>query len=207
MEFHNLTLFMAAALTLNITPGPDMLYVISRSVSEGKISGIISAFGIMAGCMVHMLAIAFGLTAFLTAVPAAYNVIKYLGAAYLVYLGIKKLFGKNNIKFEENSDRLGLKKVFLQGMLTNVLNPKVALFFLAFLPQFITPGENARIQLILLGLMFDISGTTVNILVATFASKIGDTLKDKLQHSSIFKWLTASVFIGLGIRLAFLKRN
>jgi threonine/homoserine/homoserine lactone efflux protein len=207
MDLHNVILFMAAGLTLNITPGPDMLYVITRSVSEGRLSGIVSAFGIMAGCIVHTLAIAFGLTAFLLAVPTAYDIIKYLGAAYLVYLGIKKLFAKNNINIEENSGRIGLKRVFLQGMLTNVLNPKVALFFLAFLPQFITPGENTRMQLIILGMMFNISGTTVNVLVASFASRIGVTLKNKLLNSSIFKWITASVFIGLGVRLAFLNKE
>lgn len=147
------------------------------------------------------------LTGLLLAVPTAYDIIRYLGAAYLVYLGIKVLLTGYKLESAQNSNKPNLKKVFFQGMLTNVLNPKVALFFLAFLPQFISPSENITQQLLFLGVVFNINGTIVNIIVALFADKIGKYLKLKLTNSGILKWISASIFIGLGLRLAFLERK
>jgi threonine/homoserine/homoserine lactone efflux protein len=208
VELHNLTLFILAGLLLNITPGPDLMYIVTRSISEGKWAGIVSALGVTAGCIFHILAVSFGLSGLLLAIPAAYDIIKYLGAAYLVYLGLKLIIKGNDYVFEKKgSGRVPLKNVFYQGMLTNVLNPKVALFFLAFLPQFIYPGGDVTLQLLVLGLVFNINGTVVNLLVALTASRLGEFLKSKLKNSNVFKWISASVFIGLGLRLALLERK
>ena len=203
----NLALFMLATITLNLTPGPDMMYVIARSVTEGKKAGIASAFGIAGGTVFHTLAVALGLSSLLLAVPTAYDIIKYIGGAYLVYLGIKILIKKQRIEIDENTKKVSIKSVFYQGMITNLFNPKVALFFLAFLPQFIEPSGNVTLQIIFLGILFNTSGTIVNIIVALTASRLGRLLKDKLNNSSIFKWISASVYIGLGIRLVLQERK
>lgn len=203
----NLILFIIAALTLNLTPGPDILFVITRSVAEGKKSGIASSLGIAAGSLVHTALIAFGLSSLLLAVPTAYEIIKYAGAAYLVYLGVKIILTKQKLGEKIEAKNTSIKSVFWQGMVTNMLNPKVALFFLAFLPQFIEPTGNITLQIIFLALLFNLSGTTVNIIVALTASRLGKFLKRRLNNSSIFKWITGSVFIGLGIRLALLERK
>jgi threonine/homoserine/homoserine lactone efflux protein len=206
-DINNIALFMLATITLNITPGPDMMYVITRSVSEGKKQGIVSALGISTGTIFHILAVSLGLSAFLLAVPTAYDIIKYAGAAYLVYIGIRVLFNKNKIEGDTAGDKKSIRSVFIQGVVTNVFNPKVALFFLAFLPQFADQSGNIPLQVITLGILFNISGTIVNVIVALTASRLGKILKNKLNNSSLFKWISASVFIGLGIRLALLDRK
>lgn len=206
-ELNNIILFILAGLTLNITPGPDMMFVITRSVAESARSGVVSSLGIAAGSVFHTLAVALGLSALLMAVPAAYEVIKYTGAAYLVYLGLKMLFSKQSLKLSDDKKPVKMHSVFLQAMVTNIFNPKVALFFLAFLPQFVNPVGNITLQLTLLGLLFNFNGTIVNIFVALSAGRLGKFIKLKLNNSSVFKWITASVFIGLGIRLALLERK
>jgi len=199
---------MTASLALNITPGPDMLYVITRSAAEGKRSGIVSSLGISSGTIIHILAVALGLSAFLLAVPTAYDIIRYIGAAYLLYLGIRAITKKNTSALPNGEPiNKNLHSVYWQGFLTNLFNPKVALFFLAFLPQFIDPAGNVPFQVVMLGVMFNISGTIVNVAVALTASRLGKVLKQKLNNSSIFKWVTGSVFIALGIRLALLERK
>jgi threonine/homoserine/homoserine lactone efflux protein len=205
-DINNIVLFMLATITLNITPGPDMMYVITRSVAEGRKSGIASALGISAGTIFHMFAVAFGLSALLLAVPTAYDIIRYIGAGYLVYLGIRVIFSKHQFESDDKKSK-SIRSVFLQGMLTNLFNPKVALFFLAFLPQFIDSSQNIPLQVIFLGVMFNISGTIVNIIVALSASRLGKLLKTRLSDSTLFKWITGSVFIALGIRLALLERK
>jgi threonine/homoserine/homoserine lactone efflux protein len=152
--------------------------------------------------------VAFGLSGLLLAVPTAYDIIKYIGGAYLVYLGIKMLITKRKIEAENSGKKKSISSVFYQGMLTNLLNPKVALFFLAFLPQFINRSSpNITFQILFLAVLFNISGTIVNIIVALTASRLRGFLKNKLNNSSIFRWISASVFIGLGIRLALLERK
>src|SRR5687768_15666096 len=138
MELHNFWLFALASLMLNITPGNDMLFVATRSTGQGIKAGIVSSLGIMAGCMVHILAAVVGLSAIIAQSAVAFSIIKYLGAAYLIYLGLRALLNRKPSAFAMNKvDKQPLPKIFWQGVLTNILNPKVALFFLAFLPQFI----------------------------------------------------------------------
>ncbi len=207
-EIQNILLFMLAGITLNFTPGPDMMYVITRSVTEGRYAGIASAFGIAGGTIIHTLAVAFGLTGLLLAVPSAYVIIKLVGAAYLVYLGFRTLFKRQKDGSLISGNKKSIKSIFYQGVLTNVFNPKVALFFLAFLPQFIDPSKGSiALQIILLGLIFNTTGTIVNVIVAITASRLGNKLKTKLNNSSLFKWIAGTVFISLGIRLALLERK
>ena len=208
IDLPNLLLFMAAGLALNLTPGPDMLYVIARSVGQGRAAGLASAFGIAAGCCVHILAVTFGLAGLMAAVPAVYELVKYAGAAYLIYLGVRTLIRRDAEQSASGIDEASPRRVFLQGVITNVLNPKVALFFLAFLPQFVDRTQgNISIQLISLGMLFNTSGTIVNVIVALAASHTGERFKARVQSSAFFRWLTGEVFIGLGLRLALLERK
>jgi threonine/homoserine/homoserine lactone efflux protein len=189
--------FLTAGLLLNITPGPDMLYVIARSAGQGRAAGIVSALGIGVGCFFHICAVAFGLAEILRTVPLAYEVVRYSGAAYLIWLGARMLAKKPEGPVTVQA--ASLRRIFGQGVLTNVLNPKVALFFLAFLPQFIDPHLPAARQVVTLGLIFDTSGTIVNLAVAMAAGAARAFLP------SGFRYVTGGVFLALGLRLGFQK--
>ena len=206
-DANSLLIFMIATVTLNLTPGPDMLYVIARSIGQGRAAGIASALGITAGCFVHIFAVTFGLASLMVAVPTAYEIVKFAGAAYLIYLGVRTLTTRQSKKAERPIKEASLRTIFLQGVVTNVLNPKVALFFLAFLPQFVSRGSNVAAQIIFLGVLFNISGTIVNVIVALVASYTGVQFKNRIGNSSLFRWLTGGIFIGLGVRLALLQRR
>ena len=207
-DTQQLLLFMAAALALNITPGPDMLYVIARSSSEGRGAGIASALGIGAGTLVHIAALALGLSALLAAVPLAYDVIRWAGALYLVWLGVRAIRDAGEMSERVALEPASRRAIFRQGMVTNVLNPKVALFFLAFLPQFVDPARgNPVLQIVALGLLFDLSGTLVNLAVALAASRVaqwGQRLSSerRTRRIVILRRLTGAIFIALGARLA-----
>ena len=209
MEINTFLLFAFASLVLNITPGADMLYVATRSTSQGVKAGIVSAFGIMAGCIVHLVAAVAGLSAIIANSATAFSIIKYSGAAYLFYLGLQSFFSKQN-KFELKTDlvRKSLSSIFWQGAITNVLNPKVALFFLAFLPQFINiKTGDVKWQIFLLGTWFNISGTIVNILVALVFGRMGNWFA---KRQWFIKWqnkITGLVLIGLGIKVAISSRK
>ena len=202
-----LLLFMIATVTLNVTPGPDMLYVIARSVGQGRAAGIVSALGIAAGCCVHLLAVTFGLASLMKAVPTAYEIVKFTGAAYLIYLGVRTFTSRRQKNSAKSIEEARLRTIFAQGVITNVLNPKVALFFLAFLPQFVHRENNVAAQIIFLGVLFNTSGTLVNIIVALVASYTRSQFETRIRNSSVFRWLTGSIFIGLGVRLALLRRK
>ena len=198
--------FMVAALLLNLAPGPDMLYVIGRSVGQGRKAGIVSALGIFAGCWVHILAAALGIAAILRSSPLAFNLIRYAGAAYLVYLGIRMLVQRSNLAGRQLAPE-PLKTIFRQGVITNVLNPKVAIFFLAFLPQFINEARgNVIWSILLLGLIFNVGGTLVNLVVAYAGGSLGAVLRRNEHVARFQQWFTGMVFIGLGARLAFQRR-
>src|ERR671937_886884 len=169
---HTLALFMLAALALNLTPGPDMLYVTARSVSDGRRAGIVAALGIGAGTLVHITALALGLAALLAAVPLAYDVLRIAGAVYLLVIGVRLLFRPRRASATAVVAPASHKTIFAQAVVTNVLNPKVALFFLAFLPQFVDAAAGPPVpQILLLGLLFNIQGTLVNVAVALLASR------------------------------------
>ena len=209
ISMNDFLLFAFASLMLNITPGNDMLYVATRSTSQGIKAGIVSALGVTGGCIVHLLAAVIGLSAIIANSAVAFDIIKYVGAAYLVYLGIRSILSRQNkFSINEKIERKSLSKLFWQGVLTNVLNPKVALFFLAFLPQFIHPEKgNASLQILLLGLWFNFSGTVVNCIVALLFGKLGNWLADK---QAFIKWqnkVTGLLLIGLGIKVALSSRK
>jgi threonine/homoserine/homoserine lactone efflux protein len=185
-----------------------MLYVSTRSLTQGRRAGVISALGIAAGSVVHTVAIASGLAALLHAVPLAYDIVRFAGAAYLIWLGVQALRNKAGPVSGKPLDRASEWTIFRQGAVTNVLNPKVALFFLAFLPQFVDPQHGSvALQIVVLGCLFNCSGTLVNIAVAYLAASAGRWLGTSGSAGKIFQWLTASVFIGLGLRLALGERK
>jgi threonine/homoserine/homoserine lactone efflux protein len=199
----SLALFMTASLAVNVAPGPDMLYVSTRSLTQGRRAGVISALGIAAGAAVHTIAIASGLAALLHAMPLAYEIVRFAGAAYLIWLGVQALRGKAGPAADRSLDRASEWAIFRQGAVTNILNPKVALFFLAFLPQFADPGQGSvALQIVMLGCLFNLSGTLVMIGVAYLAASAGRWLGTRGYAERTLRWLTASVFIGLGLRLA-----
>jgi threonine/homoserine/homoserine lactone efflux protein len=205
---HALLVFLAAALALNVTPGPDMLYVVARSTGEGRRAGIASALGIGAGTLVHIAALALGLSALLATMPLAYDAIRWAGAAYLVWLGVGAIRGARRAGPAVVVERAPLGRVFRQGVVTNVLNPKVALFFLAFLPQFVDPARGSPVrQIVTLGLLFDLSGTLVNHAVAVGASGAAAWLQARRGGRSargvvLLRRATGLMFIALGVRLA-----
>jgi threonine/homoserine/homoserine lactone efflux protein len=155
MDWSNLALFFAASWMLIITPGPDMIYVITRGISQGRKAGMISAVGVTLGILVHTVFAAFGLAIILRTSALAFLAVKFAGAGYLIFLGVKTLIDKSDFKLSRDTPKDGFRKIFVQGILSNVLNPKIALFFLAFLPQFVNPGHgSASIQMVYLGLTF-----------------------------------------------------
>ena len=180
-----------------------MLYVAARGASEGRTAGIASALGIGAGTLVHITLVAVGLAALLAAVPVAYLVVRIAGAAYLIYLGVRAIRSRSSLTLQD-IEPAPLPTVFTQGVLTNVLNPKVALFFLAFLPQFVDPARgNPVTQIVFLGLVFDLTGTLVNLGVAVGASRAASRLRQASRAGEILQKLTGALFVGLGLRLAF----
>lgn len=202
--------FLIAALALNLAPGPDMLYVLGRSLGQGRKAGVVSALGIFAGCLVHIAAAALGLAALLRASAVAFNVIRYAGAAYLVYLGVRMLLSKdahNALSSGNSLPPASLSRIFTQGIISDVLNPKVAMFFVAFLPQFVNPARGpVAFQVVVLGLILDVGGTLVNLGVAFFAGEIGNRLRQSTRAARLQRWFTGSVFIGLGVRLGLARR-
>jgi threonine/homoserine/homoserine lactone efflux protein len=198
--------FLVAALALNIAPGPDMLYVIGRSVGQGRKAGIVSSLGVFVGCWVHILAAAFGIAALLRSSPVAFNVVRYAGAAYLIYLGIRMLAQKTDLTSRQlKTESLGA--IFRQGAITNMLNPKVAIFFLAFLPQFIDAHRGSvALQIIVLGLIFNIGGTLVNLAVAYGGGTLGELLRRNQSVARLQRRFTGLIFVGLGLRLAWQRR-
>ena len=198
---------MAAGLALNLTPGPDMLYVAARSTSEGRAAGIVSSLGIATGTLFHIAAVALGLSALLAAVPVAYTVVRVAGAIYLIYLGVRALATQSPVVKREIT-HAPLATIFRQGAITNILNPKVALFFLAFLPQFVDPARgSAAGQIIILGLIFDTSGTIVNAVVALGASRAAERMRANGRAGNVLRKFTGVIFIGLGLRIAFASRR
>jgi threonine/homoserine/homoserine lactone efflux protein len=198
---HDLLLFVLSALLLNITPGPDTLYIVGRSSTQGFEAGAVAALGIGAGIMVHVSAAALGLSAILAASAEAFAVVKLVGAAYLVYVGVSLL--RFRAATADNPQRAALRTVFVQGFWTNVLNPKVALFFLAFLPQFVDADAPSKAAAFLfLGCLFNFNGTLWNLFVAWSAARVGRSLGNSIW----FNRTVGALFVYLGARLAFAGR-
>lgn len=207
MAYQDFLLFAFATLMLNLTPGADMIYVATRSTTQGTKAGIVSALGIAGGCLVHTFAAVVGLSVLISESALAFNVVKFLGVGYLCYLGITSLVSKDSMSAQAKLETTPLKKIFWQGVYTNILNPKVALFFLAFLPQFAdTQSEDFKWQVLGLGAWFNVSGTLVNVLVAVLFGKAGSYLNQLPHFSRIQNKITGGMMLGLGVYLAFAKR-
>lgn len=201
----DLALFMVAGWILIITPGPDTAYIIGRGVQLGWRGGFAAAVGIASGCLVHVFGAALGLSAIIATSSMAFTVVKLAGAAYLIYIGVKMLLSRGSTLNVETTDKVvTLREVFWQGALTNILNPKVALFFLAFLPQFVAADAPSKpLAFLTLGLIFVVNGTLYCLGVAAFAAKVGGLLK---RSQNALKWIDRALgglFVALGVRLAF----
>ena len=204
----HLALFIASGLLLNITPGQDTLYILGRTVSQGRRAGVLSVVGIISGAIIHTLAAAFGLAAILAASASAFVVIKFAGAAYLAYLGIRMILsgpetaGAESSTFDKDSDW----SIYRAGLLSNVLNPKVALFFMAFLPQFVAPTADSRVLAFLfLGAVFIFNGTLWCLFLVWAASAMNRRLRGRPSSGLLLKRAVGAMFVGLGVRLAVSK--
>jgi RhtB (resistance to homoserine/threonine) family protein len=204
---HDFGLFLVAGLLLNLTPGPDTVYILARSVAQGREAGIASALGICVGSIFHTCAAALGLSAILATSALAFGAIKLLGGAYLIFLGIKMVLDRRkHLSLPSHFRRRTIAAAFRQGVVTNILNPKVALFFLAFLPQFIDPASNIKVlAFLILGFAFVTSGTIWCLVLAWFASAFSERLR---TNETITQWLNrtgGALFVFLGLRLATAK--
>ena len=204
---HDFGLFLAAGILLNLTPGPDTVYILGRSIAQGREAGVASALGISLGSIFHTCAAALGLSAILATSAIAFGTIKLIGGTYLIFFGVKMILDRRKqLSLPSNFRRRTTTAAFRQGVLTNILNPKVALFFLAFLPQFIDPASNAKVlAFILLGLTFVTTGTIWCLILAWFASVFSERLR---ANDTISQWLNrtaGALFIFLGARLATAK--
>ncbi len=196
--------FIIAGILLNLTPGADTMYILTRSITQGRRAGIYSVLGITTGGLIHTALAAFGLSIVLAKSAFTFNMIKYIGVAYLVYLGIKMILDRNNL-FDNKTQKIettDLFKIYRQGLLTNVLNPKVALFFLSLLPQFINPQyANGTIPFLILGVTFMTTGTIWCLMLAYAASLITQTLRNHDRIGKTMQKISGLLFIGLGIKI------
>jgi threonine/homoserine/homoserine lactone efflux protein len=208
LDTTSFALFFVASWALIVTPGPDMLYVITRGIAQGRRAGLHSAFGVTLGIFVHTLLAALGLAALLQTSAIAFLVIKYIGAAYLIYLGIQSFRDKGGFANGDSQNAIAAQAILWQGFISNVTNPKVAIFFLAFLPQFVHPERGSFfLQMLTLGLLFALFGIAFLSVVGYFAGQIGSWCSKKPKLVNRFRWLTGGVLIGLGVRLAFVERQ
>jgi len=203
----NLLLFALASLIMVLSPGPNMIYLISRSLSQGKRAGIISLLGVICGFLFHILMVSFGLTAIFFAVPYAFFVIKFLGIAYLLYLAYTTVKSKNKIFDTHQNLKIDKPaKLFNIGLSTNILNPKMAIFYLSFFPQFIKPEYGSILgQSFLLGTIQIIISFTINLLIVLSAAKMAKWFSKKPIWLRIQKWFMASVLTGLAVKMALTK--
>lgn len=207
IDFRTYTVFVVSALAVIAAPGPDIFYVLSRAISGGKRIGSISAFGIASGEVLHTLLAIFGLAALLQASAAAFLIVKYIGAVYLVYLGMRAIRERNGVALE--SLRLVSDwRVFRQGVLTNLFNPKAVLFYVSFLPQFVSPIHgHAQLQLVFLGVTFAVLDLICLMALACSAGHVNAWLTRKPQNARRVRMATGTLLVGLGVRLAFTERN
>jgi len=204
LDPHALTLFLVTALLILVVPGPAVLYITARSIDQGRLAGLVSVLGVATGSLVHVAAAAFGLSALLLSSAVAFSAVKYLGAAYLVYLGVRKLLVKEELQPLDTGREQNFSRTYLQGIVVNVLNPKTALFFFAFLPQFVNPSRGAvALQIMLLGAIFTVMGVLSDGSYALLAGTLGGWLKGNLRALRAQRYFAGTVYIGLGLTTAF----
>jgi threonine/homoserine/homoserine lactone efflux protein len=196
----SLAIFAAASLALAVVPGPAVLYIVAQSVDQGRLAGLFSAGGIAVGGLVHVVAATIGLSSLLASSATAFTIVKYAGAAYLILLGIRRLLTREELEDEMVRSPQTRRRLFVNGVVVNVLNPKTALFFLAFLPQFVDPDTGAAwLQILALGLLFVAIALCSDSLWALAAGTLGSWLRRSSWYLGVKRWLTGTVFIGLGL--------
>jgi len=204
IDLHSYLLFVGASVVLVIAPGPDMAYMLGRTIAQGRRAGVLAAVGINVGAYVHVLAAVLGLSAILATSSVAFTVVKWIGACYLVWIGIQAIAGRSGpLRLDDKGASREGRTIFWQGFLSDVLNPKVAIFFLAFLPQFVDVGNsNQTLQLLILGVTVNMIAISINLVLVYFASAATVGLR---KNAAITTWLNRAVgamFVSLGIRLA-----
>ncbi|GLI40089.1 LysE family translocator [Geobacter hydrogenophilus] len=206
MTLYTLLCFLGASIALTVAPGPDNIFVMTQGIARGRKPAIVTAIGMCSGVTVHTTAAAFGISAVFYSSAIAFTVVKSAGAAYLLYLAFKTLKERSAIRLSA-ADDLPAAALFRRGFIMNVLNPKVAMFFLAFLPQFVAPAAGrVPLQMLLLGLIFMVQSVVLFCLLGYFAGSIGSFILARPRIARYFDWLTAGVFLSLGVRLALAER-
>jgi threonine/homoserine/homoserine lactone efflux protein len=202
-EWSSLGLFAVAALVLLLTPGPAVLYIVTRSIDQGWRAGLVSVLGVHVGTLAHIFAAAAGLSALLAASATAFGVVKYLGAVYLIYIGVRRLRDRESRMIREGGAPTRLRRAFVDGVVVNVLNPKTGLFFLAFLPQFVTEARgHVGEQIVALGVVFVLLGAVTDSLYALTASSAARWLRGQPRFLAGERWVTGGLYISLGLAAA-----
>jgi threonine/homoserine/homoserine lactone efflux protein len=202
-DLTHLPLFLLASAILLLTPGPAVLYIIARSVDQGRRAGLVSVCSIEVGNFMHVIAATLGLSALLLSSAVAFTIVKYLGAAYLIYLGLRKLFTREAIQAPGNQQPQSLRRIFSQGVMVAALNPKTALFFVAFLPQFVDPSQGLIAgQMLVLGCMFVLLALISDSMYALVAGTVGQWFKGSRSAVRAERYVVGSVYIGLGVTAA-----
>jgi RhtB (resistance to homoserine/threonine) family protein len=202
--------FIIAGILLNLTPGNDTIFILTKSIAQGRKAGILSVLGIATGSLIHTTLAALGLSIIIAKSVLAFTIVKYAGAAYLLYIGFKMITDRSRLDttISTSTPKINLLKIYRDAVLTNVLNPKVAMFFIAFLPQFIDPHyQNSIIPFMLLGITFTITGTIWCLILANFSSFLFSKLRNNQKFSSYLNKVCGAVLIGLGIKIALTSRK
>ena len=203
-DLTHLPLFILASAVLLLTPGPAVLYIIARSVDQGRRAGLVSVGAIEVGNFTHVIAATLGLSAILLSSALAFSIVKYLGAAYLVYLGLRKLLTRETMQATHNNHPQSLRRIFSQGVVVATLNPKTALFFVAFLPQFVNPSQGSIAgQILVLGCIFVMMAVVSDSMYALLAGTAGQWLKKSHSVARAERYLSGGVYIGLGVTAGF----
>ncbi|MEB0013125.1 LysE family translocator [Glaciimonas sp. Gout2] len=196
-------LFLLAAMTLTLAPGPDNIYVLTRGIAQGRKAGLVAALGFSSGLIFHTMLAVFGFAALIKASPSAYALLRYAGAGYLIYLGIRTLLSTAAIQTEADSSAIKLSRIYWQSVIANMLNPKVTLFFIAFLPQFVNArAGHIPAQMLLLAAVFILQALAIFSVIACFSGMVGAFFQRKASAATYLNRLAGSAFIALGIRIA-----
>jgi threonine/homoserine/homoserine lactone efflux protein len=203
LDSPGLLLFLVASLILLVVPGPAVLYIVARSIDEGWMSGVASALGIALGSVGLVIAAAFGVSALIEASPLAFDAIRYLGAAYLIYLGVRTWRARDSGGMSAVRPSADRRRAFREGVVVNFLNPKTAIFFIAFLPQFVDPAGSVRLQLVALGLFFVGMGIVTDTAYALLAGAVATRLRASARFPRFRRVAVAAVYVGLGLAAVF----
>jgi threonine/homoserine/homoserine lactone efflux protein len=203
-----IALFLLAAAALAVVPGPAVAYIVTQSIDQGRRAGLVSALGVASGGLVHIAAATVGLSAVIASSATAFTIVKLAGAAYLIVVGIRRILSGDGEEREERALRAPLRRIYRQGAIVNVLNPKTALFFLAFLPQFVDPDRGAVWpQVALLGIVFVLVAVLSDMTYALVSDAIAGRIRHTGTGAKVRRWLTGSVFVALGITAAAARRG